>query len=146
MELLSDELDGFNKSINRLERLAQNVENIKIRPDTAEIERMLLEHLNMQKDKGKVVQESIYDIQNHILKARSVPKAQVWLHYSIWFISLLIIAYLAFRVSRTPDIRERAFAEGKQQVISNLKGYFDQNPEHYRSYHKWIKEKDSVPN
>lgn len=45
MELLSDELDGFNKSINRLEKLTQNVENIKIKPDTAEIERMLPEHL-----------------------------------------------------------------------------------------------------
>lgn len=140
MELLSDELDGFNKSINRLERLTQNVENIKIKPDTAEIERMLLEHLNMQKDKGKVLQESINNIENHIVRARLVPKVQVWLHYSIWFISLVIIAYLAFRVSRTPDIQQRAFAEGEQQVISNLKGYFDQNPEQYRSYRKWIKE------
>ncbi len=144
MELLSDELDGFNKSINRLESLTQNVENIKIKPDTAEIERMLLEHLNMQKDKGKVLQESIYDIENHILRTRMIPKAQVWLHYSFWFISLVTISYLAFRVSRTPDIRERASAEGERQVISNLKGYFDQNPGQYQAYQKWIKEKDSV--
>lgn len=145
MELLNDELDGFNKSINRLERSTQNVENIKIKPDTAEIERMLLEHLNMQKDKGKVLQESINNIENHIERARLVPKVQVWLHYSIWFISLVIIGYLAFRVSRTPDIRQRAFAEGEQQVISNLKGYFDQNPGQYQAYQKWIKEKHSVP-
>lgn len=146
MELLNDELDGFNKSLIRLEGLTQNVDDIKIKPDTAEIQRMLLEHLNMQKDKGKVVQESIHHIENLLLKAKSVPKIQVWLHYSIWFISLVIIGYLAFRVSRTHDIRQRAFAEGEQQVISNLKGYFDQNPGQYRSYRKWIKEKDSVSN
>jgi hypothetical protein len=146
MELLTDELDGFNTSINRLERLAQNVENIKIKPDTSEIERILLEHLNMQRDKDKEVQESINNIGNHISKAQLIPKVQLWLHYSIWIISLVIIGYLAFRVSRTPDIRERAFADGKQQAISNLKGYFDQKPEHYESYQKWIKEKNSVPN
>ncbi len=146
MELLNDELNGFNKSVDRLERLTQNVDNINIQPDTSGIERLLREHLNSEKDKNKRIQVSIHDIEKRILKARSVPKVQLWLHYSIWFISLVIIGYLAFRVSRTGDIQERAFAEGEQQIISNLRGYFDQNPEHYQSYQKWIKEKDSVPN
>jgi hypothetical protein len=146
MELLTDELDGFNTSINRLERLAQNVENIKIQPDTSEIERMLLEHLELHKQNNSRLQESVQHLEKRIAKARLVPKVQLWLHYSIWFISLVIIGYLAFRVSRTPDIRQRAFAEGEQQVISNLKGYFDNNPEQYQAYQKWIKAKDSVPN
>ena len=146
MELLNDELDGFNKAIGRLEQLTQNVDNIKIQPDTSDIERLLREHLDSEKDKNIRIQESIHNIEKHFLKARSVPKVQLWLHYSIWFISLVIIGYLAFRVSRTGDIQERAFAEGEQQIISNLRGYFDQNPEHYQSYQKWIKEKDSVPN
>lgn len=146
MELLTDELDGFNKSLDKLEKLTKNADNIKIQPDTSEIERMLLEHLEFQKQNNLKLQESLHHSEERIAKARLVPKVQLWLHYSIWFISLVIIGYLAFRVSRTPDIRHRAFAEGEQQVISNLKGYFDQNPEQYLSYQKWIKEKDSVPN
>jgi len=43
------------------------------------------------------------------------------------------------------DIRERAFAEGRQHTISSLRGYFDRNPGHYESYRKWTEEKDSVP-
>jgi hypothetical protein len=35
--------------------------------------------------------------------------------------------------------------EGEQSGISNLKGYFEQYPKHYKTYQKWIKEKDSVP-
>ncbi len=146
MELLNDELDGFNKSVDRLERLTQNAEDIKIEPDTTEIERMLREHLDSEKEANKSMQESIHNIEKRILKARLIPKVQLWLHYSIWFISLVIIGYLTFRVSRIEDIQERAFAKGEQRVISNLRGYFDQNPEHYHSYQKWIKEKDSVPN
>ncbi len=145
-ELLSDELDGFNKSINRLEKLTQNVENIKIKPDTAEIERMLLEHLVLEKEKNKSVQESMQNVSKQIAKARSVPKVQLLLQYSIWIVSLVIIGYLVFRVSRIENIQEKAFTKGKEKVILNLRGYFDQNPEHYRIYQKWVREKDSVPN
>ncbi len=51
MELLSDELDGFDKAVDRLELLTKNVENINIRPDTREMESMLREHLAVEKDK-----------------------------------------------------------------------------------------------
>lgn len=146
MELLTDELDGFNTSINRLERLTKNTDNIKIEPDTSEIKRMLLEYLELQKQNNLKLHESVHHMEKRVVKARLVPKEQLWLHYSIWLFTLLVIGYLAFKVSRTPDIRGRAFAEGEQQIISNLKGYFDQNPEQYRAYQKWIKEKDSVPN
>ncbi len=146
MELLNDELDGFNKSIVRLERLAQNTNNLKIKADTTEIERLLREHLNSEKANNSRLDESVRGITEQISKARLVPKVQLWLHYSIWITSLIIIGYLAFKGSRLDDMREKAFAEGEQEVISNLKGYFDQNPGHYQSYQKWLKEKDSVPN
>tara|TARA_R110002074_G_scaffold122612_9_gene257407 strand:+ start:37650 stop:38123 length:474 start_codon:yes stop_codon:yes gene_type:complete len=146
MELLTDELDGFNKSIDRLERLSQNTDNIKVMPDTSEIERLLREHLNSEKINTQKLQESVQKITELVSLARLVPKVQLWIHYSIWFISLVIIGYLALQVSRIGEVQEKAFTEGEQEVISNLKGYFDQNPGHYKSYQKWLKEKDSVPN
>ena len=145
MELLNDELDGFNKSIVRLEQLTQNVENIKIKSDTSEFEGLLREHLNSEKTKNLKLQESVNNIEVRISKARLVPKVQLWIHYSIWFISLVIIGYLVFKVSRIDDVLEKAFAKGEQEVISNLKGYFDLYPQHYESYRKWIQEKDSDP-
>jgi hypothetical protein len=84
-------------------------------------------------------------MEKRISKARLVPKTQVWLQYTIWFMCLVIIAYLVLQVSRIDHIQQKAFLEGRQQVISDLKGYFDQNPKHYESYQKWLKEKDSVP-
>ena len=146
MELLTDELDGFNKGIDRLERLTQNTDNIKVIPDTSEIERLLREHLESEKGNTERLQESVQDIRSQISKARLVPKIQQWIHYSIWLVSLVIIGYLALQVSRIGEVRKKAFSEGEQEVIFNLKGYFDQNPGHYESYQKWLKEKDSVPN
>lgn len=144
MELLTDELDGFDKSITRLEKLTENVENIKIKSDTSKIERMLLEYLELQKQNNLKLKESLQNMEERIVKARLIPKFQLWLHYSIWFVTLVIIGYLSFKVFRTSDIQQRAFAEGEQQVISNLKEYFDNNPEQYQAYQKWIK--DNVPN
>ncbi|MBU2899919.1 DUF6730 family protein [Maribacter dokdonensis] len=146
MELLTDELDGFNKSIVRLEQLTQNTDNIKVMSDTSEIEKLLREHLNHEKASNSKLQVSVQDIQNQISESRLVPKIQLWLHYSIWFVSLLIVGYLALQVSGIGKMKEKAFVEGEQRVILNLKGYFDQYPEHYQSYQKWRKEKDSVPN
>ncbi len=146
MELLTDELDSFNRSLDKLEKLTKNADNIKVKPDTSEIEYLLKEHLNSEKGKNSRLQESILDMKKQISRARLIPKTQLWIHYSIWFFSLVIIGYLAFKVSRLSDVQEKSFAEGQQRVISNLRGYFDQNPEHYKSYQKWLKEKDSVPN
>jgi len=97
MELLTDELDGFNTSIKRLESLTENVENIKIKPDTSEIEKMLIEHLELQKQNNLKLKESLQNIEQRIAKARLVPKVQLWLHYSIWFVTLVIIGYLSFK-------------------------------------------------
>jgi hypothetical protein len=146
MELLNDELDGFNKSIVRLERLTQNKDNIKVIPDTSEFERLLREHLNYEKVKNSELRQSVEDIGSQILKSRLVPKIQLWFHYWIWFVSLVIIGYLTFKVSQKEDVRERAFNKGEQEVISDLREYFDQYPQHYKSYQKWVEEKDSVPN
>ena len=145
MELLNDELDGFNKALEKLEKLTENVDNIKISPDTSQIEHMLKEHLNSERTKSERIQGSLQNFGQQISNARMVPKVQLWLQYAIWAISLVIIGYLSFQVSRIDRIRERAFMEGEQSEISNLKGYFDHYPEHYKTYQNWIKEKDSVP-
>jgi len=128
-----------------LERLTQNVDNINIKPDTLQMESMLREHLAVEKDKISKLSGSIQNIGERVSKASLVPKATLRLHYSIWLVSLIIIGYLSFRVSEIDDIREKAFAEGQEQVISSLRGYFDRNPGHYKSYRKWAEEKDSVP-
>src|SRR5690606_15431399 len=117
MELLNDELDGFNKALEKLEKLTKNVDNIKISPDTSQIEHMLKEHLNSERTKSERMQGSLQNFGQQISGARMVPKAQLWLQYAIWAISLIIIGYLSFQVARIDRIRERAFSEGENAVI-----------------------------
>lgn len=146
MELLHDELDGFNKALAKLRELTSNVENIKIMPDTSGIEHLLKEHLNAEEYKSSMIRRELENIEKELSKAKVTPKLQLWVQYTIWTFFLLIIGYLGFQGSRMDLHKERAFLRGKQTAISELKGYFDQYPEHYLTYRNWLKEKDSVPN
>tara|TARA_R110000868_G_scaffold390861_1_gene660684 strand:+ start:632 stop:964 length:333 start_codon:yes stop_codon:yes gene_type:complete len=94
MELLNDELDGFNKSIIRLEKLTQNVDNINFKADTSGIEHMLREHLRIEKEKSQKLQEAFQKMEKELSKSQVIPKIQLWIQYSIYLISLIIIGYL----------------------------------------------------
>ena len=96
MELLNDELDGFNKSINKLEKLTQNTEKIKIKADTSGIEYLLKEHLRTEKEINGRLQEVIQSMAKQLSKSRLIPKTQIWIHYGIYLISLIIISYLLY--------------------------------------------------
>jgi hypothetical protein len=96
MELLSDELAGFNQSINKLEKLTQNTENIKIKADTSGIEYLLKEHLRTEKERNGRLQEVIQSMAKQLSKSRLIPKVQLWIHYGIYLISLIIISYLLY--------------------------------------------------
>ena len=146
MELLTDELDGFNKALNKLQRLTKNVEDIRILPDTSKIEKLLERHLRQEKERTSQLQESVRSLKERLAKASVVSKFQKWLHYSIWAVSLLLIGYLVFKVSKIEEIRDESYSKGRQEVISNLRKYFDQHPEHYEDYEQWLKKKDGVPN
>lgn len=146
MELLTDELDGFNKALTKLQRLTKNVEDIKIVPDTEKIEGMLETHIRQEKEKTSRLLESVRSLEDRLSRSSVISKFQKWLQYSIWIISLVIIGYLAFNVSKLEEIRKESFSEGRQEVITNLRGYFNQHPEHYENYEQWLKIEDSVPN
>ena len=146
MELLTDELDGFNKALAKLQRLTKNVEDIKIIPDTSEIEGMLEIHLRQEKEKTSRVRESVYSLEERLAKASVISKIQKWVQYSIWGISLIIIGYLTFKVSRMKELQDESFEIGQKEIIENLQGYFEEHPEHYKTYLQWKKENDSVPN
>jgi hypothetical protein len=120
MELLNDELDGFNKSITKLEKLTQNTENIKIKADTSVIEYLLKEHLRTEKEKNDRLQEAIQRMTKQLSKSRLIPKFQVYIHYGIYFISLIIIGYLIFNQIQFSKIQENDFNKKEVATIPNL--------------------------
>jgi hypothetical protein len=125
MELLNDELDGFGKSITRLEKLTQNTENIKIKADTSGIEYLLKEHLRTERDKSDRLQEAFQNMVNQLSKSSVIPKDQMYIHNSIYFISLIIIGCLIFNQTQLTKKHENDVVKiiklEKQESIPNQK-------------------------
>ncbi len=101
MELLSDELNGFNKSITKLEKLTENVDNINIKADISNIEYYLQDHLRTEKEKSQKLQEAFQRMEMQLSKSQVIPKIQLWIHYGMYMICLLVIGYLVFRKTTT---------------------------------------------
>tara|TARA_R110002126_G_scaffold282068_1_gene430270 strand:- start:371 stop:712 length:342 start_codon:yes stop_codon:yes gene_type:complete len=99
MELLNDELDGFNQSISKLEKLTENVDNINIKADTSAIEYYLKDHLRTEKEKSQKLHEAFQRMEKQLSKSRVIPKVQLWIHYGIYSIALIIIGYLIFKLT-----------------------------------------------
>ena len=49
-ELLTEEINGFEKSIGRLEKVHEDFKNLPLRPDTSELNALLKEYGNKQKN------------------------------------------------------------------------------------------------
>jgi len=144
MELLTDELDGFNKAIDRLEKLTENVDNVKIEASTWKIQELISNHLEKERDFKKNIGRDILDISHNVSRARIIPKSLVRMLVGIWGISLVSVCYLGFKLAHMETAKERAFEEGGQEVIKSLKAYFDKNPELYQSYEEWMMGRDSI--
>lgn len=147
MELLADELDGFNKSIERLKQLTENVDNIKVEASTDNIQKLLHRHLEKEKWNMESIEQNTNTIRKAVIKAKVIPRTLFWLTIAVWTISLVTICYLGIRVSRLYSIREKSFESGRQEVITTLRGFFDENPGLLESYETWRlkgKETDSI--
>lgn len=146
MELLHDELDEFNHAINKLEQLTQNVENIKIKADTSAIEYRLQEHLKTEKETNHKTQEAIRNIEKQLSKARVIPKIQLWIHYGIYIISLIIVGYLLFTKTQLNNLHKKNFMEIEENANSRLNEYFEAHPEAFQTYQKWLSGKEGISN
>ena len=147
MELLTDELNGFNKSIDRLKQLTENVDNIKVEASTDDIQKLLHRYLEKEKWNMESIDQNTDTIRKAMINAKVIPRTLFWLMIAVWTISLVTICYLGIRVSRLDSIREKSFESGRQEVITTLRGFFDENPGLFESYESWRlkgKETDSI--
>ena len=70
MELLSDEIDGFNRSIKKLEVLSKKWDELKIKADTSTIEFHIKENLRKSEQSMDRYSYKVREIQEDIKKAQ----------------------------------------------------------------------------
>ena len=146
MELLTEEIEGFNRSIGKLEAFTKKWDNLKIKADSSNIEYHIKDFLRQQERIMENQRKRTMETNRMIKSATLVPK---------WLLALCCVATCAITISlsyfgyyylRFEDKKKEAFHEGRAGAMNELRGYFEDHPVIYRDFQKWVKKKDSVSN
>ena len=144
MELLTEEIDGFNRSITKLEELAKKWDNLKIKADTSNIEYYVKDFLRQQERAMKTYKKGSIETSRTIKSFTLVPR---WL-IALFCISIstlvLAVGFFGYHFIRFEENKIEAFRQGREEAIFELRGYFDDHPIIYKDFQRWSQKKDTV--
>ena len=146
MELLTEEIEGFNRSIGKLEELSKKWDNLKIKADTSNIEFYIKDFLRQQGRAVETYRKGVKETHQTIQSAVLIPKWVMALFLITITLTMITLAYFGYHFVRFEENRKAAFEKGREEVIFELRGYFDNHPIIYRDFQKWAEKKDSVSN
>ena len=114
MELLTEEISDFHKSIEKLEGLSKNLNEIKVKADTSNMEYHLKEHLRKQERIQSQNQRTLKELNQKLKRSKLVPKWLLVLFLSVLMMLTIVIGYLSFQVVQLN--KDKAAIHGKEKV------------------------------
>lgn len=143
MELLTDEMVGFDGSVKKLETLYKNLDTIKVKADSTNIEDHIKQFLKEQQGRMSQLEKRIDTQQTKIKASRSLPEWLLTLYAVGMLLPLFAIGYFGYQGYGLQGQKRKAFEQGQQHIIEHFGDYFEKHPEAYEPYRIW-KERDSV--
>ena len=116
MELLTDEMNGIQNSIKKLEGLSKGLNEVKV--DTSKLEYHLKEHLRQQERIRSQNMITLNDIDKKLKRAKLIPKWLLVLFLSVLIILCMTIGYLSFQVVQS-NKKEKALAMKEKVELQN---------------------------
>ena len=128
-ELLTEEIKGFENSVNRMEQLKKFLMDYKVQADTSDINFILKGYNDHQKkaieDQHKLMGNVVY----YIKKSMVLPKWSIKLFWSLLTIIFLVLGFSVYKVSRTAQIKQDAYGQGEEKAVAHFRSFFTANPE-----------------
>lgn len=132
-ELLTEEIHGFNTSIDRLEELSEYMGDIKVKADATEVESLLKGHLEQYRELQSRHDQKLTEVYKEIEGMYSLPR---------WLVISFIVVYALTLISLiyTVHLREKrkSWEEKYERVIRHYKAFIEQNPEAKALYENWL--------
>lgn len=136
-ELLTEEIRGFENSVDRLEKLQRELKTFRIEPDTSGIDFILKQYNDHQKkaveDQHKLMANVVY----YIKKSMTFPKWAIKLFWGLLVCVFLVLGFSVYKVSRISDIKQEAHGKGEEKAVAHFRAFFEASPEASVLYQKW---------
>lgn len=145
MELLTEEIDGFNRSIEKLEDLYKKKDNIMIKVDSSKIEYYVNDFIKQQQEVEARYERRVGEINKKIRSATLFPKWLIALFLLLLSAMVLTLGYFGHHFIQFEENKKKAFIQGRREAISELRGYFQDHPIIYKDFQGWSRKQDSLP-
>ncbi|WP_350291666.1 DUF6730 family protein [uncultured Croceitalea sp.] len=136
-ELLTEEIKGFENSVNRMEKLKAFLMTYKVQADTSHIDFILKEYNDYQKkaveDQHKLMANVVY----YIKKSMTIPKWAVKLFVGLVVCVILVLGFSIYKVSRISKIEQEAYGQGEEKAVAHFRAFFEASPEASELYQEW---------
>lgn len=145
-ELLTEELEGFRKAIAELSAISQELKSSDVVRDVYTIKRQLLELREKQDAHFQRHGSNFREFKTEMGRSKLVPRWLLGLCCIVITVVVVALSYFGYHFIQLEDFKSEAFNNGKEQIILDLRGYFDEHPDAYKGFQAWSKAQDSVPN
>ena len=139
-ELLTEEINGFEKSIGRLEKVHEYFKNHPLRPDTSELNALLKDYGNNQNNNIKEQQRLMERILHKVERSVLLPSWAIKLTWLLVTV-LLVLGFSIYQVSRISKKEEAAFIKGQDDAIEHYGTFLEESPQAKKLYQKWLEVK-----
>src|SRR5690606_12402568 len=131
--LPTEEIEGFNLSVAKLEGLAKKLLKVKVKADTSQIEDLLETHLNRQAQFEEAQATNTKNLIQSMDKSKLFPK---WIVVCsmVLVVLLLILGFCTLRFRHHNEQLKDAHARIKKHYPSLIK----EHPKIETQYIKWI--------
>jgi hypothetical protein len=93
-QLLVEELETFKEQIDRLEKVSENLKDVRIKADSSAIEKLLSEHLKIVIERSNEQQTQLENMHNRIKSAKLYPNWLIVLTLLLFLSMAFLIGYL----------------------------------------------------
>ncbi|QLE01494.1 hypothetical protein HX109_07910 [Galbibacter sp. BG1] len=136
--LLTEEIEGFNTSVTKLEKLSKNLKEVKVKADASRIEYLLETHLKRLERFEATQEKNTKELLNSLNRSRLFPKWSVAIG-SFFVVLLLVLGFttLSYRHKNR---------ELKYNVIRLENHYLDflkEHPKIEEQYLNWANPKEN---
>lgn len=144
MEVLTQEISGFNKSVEKLEMVAQRLEGSRNNTDNSGLEFLIQNFLRNQKKITVDLEERMADMKTKIDKSRLMPKWEVIMLYVVVALNSIVFGYLGYYYINFEERERIAYQKGREEAFDKTRAYFEEHPIIKKDFKRWIVKRDSL--
>jgi len=143
---LTEELEGFRKSVQQMEGIAEELNSSPVRSDISTISEKLSrlkENLGLHFQGQEI---KVDRLNRKVSGAKLIPKWLLGLFCVAIVCTMVVLGYAFYQMSNIDDLKEEVYQKGRKETIQQIIPFFEEHPEAKKNYEKWRLEKMETPN